>query len=648
LTDRRPKFRADVHAHVLSPELVVLDGWSGVELLEGHLSSALARSLKGEDVPPEMIAQVKEALDTLDAVWEIEELRRRGLLEPEEPADGGEPRIVAVSDYLDPKLEEVNREALQSGRPWMLARPRGTIVWIGPVFVPGRGACWQCMAARLRAVRKAWKLPERREDDAPVTQIGLDLAALEAARWKQQPDSRTRLLTFDTQTLEQHEHVVVRNLGCAACGDPSARRDFRPLILQSKAKAFTDDGGHRAALPEETYARYGHLVSPLMGVVHEVRRAEGDSGMLNTFIARHNYLLITRDPPSMSMGKGLTTAQARTGALCEALERYCGIFRGDEPLVRATFRDLGDDAVHAHACLGFSERQYDTREEWNRNAPPALRIPNRFDENAQTDWVPAWSLTHERKRHVAASFCYYSYRPDVNQFAYGDSNGNAAGSCVEDAVLQGLLELIERDAAGIWWYSRSRRPEVAVDTPYVKAMTRAHAAEGRRLRLLDLTTDLGVPVCVAVALGDKTDSFFVGFGAHLDPAIAVTRAITEVNQILAINKRKQRVHGGDLTDRSFLEPHGSREMSTVAMPSDDLRDDVVACVKILARLGLEMIVLDQTREDVGLPVVKVIVPGLQHFRPRFAPGRLYDVPHRLGWVERPLREEELNPLHLVV
>lgn len=54
--------------------------------------------------------------------------------------------------------------------------------------------------------------------------------------------------------------------------------------------------------------------------------------------------------------------------------------------------------------------------------------------------------------------------------------------------------------------------------------------------------------------------------------------------------------------------------------------------------------LDQTRADVGMTVVKVVVPGLRHFWARFAPGRLYDVPVRMGWLKEPLEEEDLNPI----
>ena len=59
---------------------------------------------------------------------------------------------------------------------------------------------------------------------------------------------------------------------------------------------------------------------------------------------------------------------------------------------------------------------------------------------------------------------------------------------------------------------------------------------------------------------------------------------------------------------------------------------------------MEMLVLEQTRPDIALPVVKVIVPGLRHFWARFAPGRLYEVPVTLGWRDRPLAEDQLNPI----
>jgi ribosomal protein S12 methylthiotransferase accessory factor len=77
----------------------------------------------------------------------------------------------------------------------------------------------------------------------------------------------------------------------------------------------------------------------------------------------------------------------------------------------------------------------------------------------------------------------------------------------------------------------------------------------------------------------------------------------------------------------------------------DSHEQVMTCVRLAEQAGLDFLVLDQTRPDVEVPVVRVIVPGLRHFYRRFAPGRLYDVPVKLGWRDWPLTEGELNPLH---
>ena len=82
------------------------------------------------------------------------------------------------------------------------------------------------------------------------------------------------------------------------------------------------------------------------------------------------------------------------------------------------------------------------------------------------------------------------------------------------------------------------------------------------------------------------------------------------------------------------------------MAREDVREDVDALAALFADRGMEMLVLDQTRPDIGLPVVKVVVPGLRHFWARFAPGRLFDVPVRLGRLSSPTPYHELNPMPL--
>ena len=94
-----------------------------------------------------------------------------------------------------------------------------------------------------------------------------------------------------------------------------------------------------------------------------------------------------------------------------------------------------------------------------------------------------------------------------------------------------------------------------------------------------------------------------------------------------------------------LSPPSARRLGDYhGLITHNVSDDVRTCVRIAASLGMEVFVLNQTRPDVGLNVVKVVVPGLRHFWARFAPGRLYDVPVKMGWLGWPTPEELLNPI----
>jgi ribosomal protein S12 methylthiotransferase accessory factor len=101
-----------------------------------------------------------------------------------------------------------------------------------------------------------------------------------------------------------------------------------------------------------------------------------------------------------------------------------------------------------------------------------------------------------------------------------------------------------------------------------------------------------------------------------------------------------------------LLPDPASPAATVAgltVPTgDDLADDLLACQELVRANGMELLAIDMTRPDIGLPVVKVMVPGMRHFWTRFAPGRLYDVPVEQGWLPAALTEDQLNPTAMFV
>jgi ribosomal protein S12 methylthiotransferase accessory factor len=596
--------------------------------------------------------------------------------------------LVLCDDYLSPELEWVDAEHRAAGRPWLLTRLCGYEPWIGPFFQPDEGPCWTCLAARLEQHRGyEGSLQQALGLDRPLGRpiaslsagrvLAAQSAVLEAAKWLAglRYADQGSVRTVDTLNLRTRVHTVSRIPPCPSCGDPglTSRRVLAPFVPVSRPKAGQGGGGHRALSPDQLLKRYEHLVSPITGIVPVLEPSPGAPEFATTYVSGRNLAMRERGLAglrSLSGGKGLTDAEARTSALCESVERYSGTRHGDEPVMVDTLRALGDHALHPNSCQLYADRQFRERDRWNRSGSPFHHVPEPFDVNRPVEWTPVWSMTEQRHRFLPTSMLYFPSTP-VPRGPYADSNGNAAGSSPEDALLQGFLELVERDAVALWWYNRTRQPAIDLDSfdePYIERLRDGYGKLGRELWALDLTSDLGIPAIVALSRRTEgpTEDIVFGFGAHFDPAIALRRALTEMGQLLPAVGAGRPGGGYGITDplpvrwwrqatlanQSYLVPDPATRPRTPAdwtyVVRTDLLADVEAITELVGAKGLELLVLDQTRPDVGMPVVKVIVPGLRHFWARYAPGRLFDAPVALGRLSRPTPYEQLNPIPLFV
>jgi ribosomal protein S12 methylthiotransferase accessory factor len=347
------------------------------------------------------------------------------------------------------------------------------------------------------------------------------------------------------------------------------------------------------------------------------------------------------------------------------------VWRGDEDVFRAAYEDLDPDvAIAPEQLILYSDAQYDGRDAWNRDSVEHRLhvVPERFDRSREISWYYAWSLTEDRLRAVPAAYLWYGH-PDLRKhfFCLSDSNGSASGNTREEAILQGFSELVERDAVAIWWYNRLTVPGVdldSLDDPYVATLQKFYAGLDRKLWVLDITSDLGIPAFAACTSRDHAvEDIMVGFGAHPDARLALSRALTEVNQFLPTVRQRDAdgntIYWHDdpaliswckeatLADNPWLLPDPDQPLRTVpagnAAVSGDLAACVQSCVDAAARAGLELIVADQTRPEIELSVVKVMAPGMRHFWRRTGPGRLYDVPVRMGQRHSRTAEGDLNP-----
>lgn len=627
-------------------------------------AEALAASLSRSDV-----LQVKRP-----AKWREEETAVDALF------------VAVTPDYLEPELEAFGRLAHQRELRWLAFKPGGVIPWLGPLFLPEETGCVACLLDRVKGHRwmEADQLLKSGGESSVrlsvgwtvhslATVAGLLAVELEKLALGGASEMAGGLFTLDFRMLKLERHPLVKRPQCPLCGTlPAGRIPFHalpkePLHLQSRVKADYRDGGERVCSAVETLEKYAHLISPVTGIVGGLTLLDEIPTCFGPVIrsdwnvrSRNDALGLERNarlvPTGTSRGKGRTGPQAQASALGEAIERYCSQYEGYETHLRAPLAELGGTAIPPDLLLGFSQRQYRDREAWRKKGSAAY-VPDPYEADRPIDWTPAWSLTQRRWRLVPSAFVYYSYPEERGgDICRGCSNGVAAGNCLEEAIMQGFFELVERDAVAMWWYHRLRKPAVDLtrfDSPFALSVNTALDKLGLELEVLDLTHDLGFPVFAANLFNRREDNRFqaMGLGCHRHPDIALERALSELGQCWKMAER-------DAYSLQFQDTPLSREPFLRADPRqrprsasdfsrkqrDDFLDDIEEAVELLRARGLEMLVVDLTRPDVGFPVARVIVPGLVHFRPRFGCRRLFEVPGTAGWIDREAGEEDLNPI----
>lgn len=565
--------------------------------------------------------------------------------------------VAIVDDELDPRLGDVDRRCRKASVPWLLFKPRGRRPSLGPWFTaePGR-PCWYCLARRMlgnQPVRR-WLM---REASQPSLAIPVAVEVLAPRLLPPLPLGGSLLEQLRAGALVQLErqtariasaHHVAGHEHCRNCGEPARRAP--PLELRPTARRQEPDGGYRSHRAEDTLARLSRHVSRVTGSVADVSVLPGNT---SEQVPVHRSALLTcplsspvvrpADFHRVALGKGMSSAQSRASALCEALERSVAQYRGDEPTVLSSAESLAGERVLPPSSLRLlSPRQGAALAAWRADEP--------------IHWVDAGSLTRREPCKAPLTYCYantpFAREEELCRF---DSNGCAAGRSLEEAVLQGLLELIERDAVAIWWYNRLVVPALppSLVGPGLLDTLQRWLEPTWEWWLLDVTHDLGTPVCVAVARRRDDGQYRFGFGCHIEAGLAAQRAATELCQLIAVsNQRGAAFDFAAVAGEPYLHPPATPDRAAPALTASteygDIRDAIEACVAHLAARGLEVLVHRYPAIDEALVVVKAIVPGACHIWPQLGASRLYRVPVELGWTPRALAEHELNPLLLFV
>ena len=319
---------------------------------------------------------------------------------------------------------------------------------------------------------------------------------------------------------------------------------------------------------------------------------------------------------SVMSGKGLTRAHALASALMEAVERHAGL-QDRRPTIRGSWAQLS--------------RHHNVLHPTSYVVPESFRI----GDDDPLDWVAARSLFRQDTVLVPACTVFVPYEPTTPTIAHrpSSSNGLASGNTVEEATLHAIYELIERDAESFAVQTRQVRDVDLSQVPWpeVRELAARFEEAGLNLRVKDITGPIPVPTFLATALDPSLPATMYangGKGTHLDPRVAMTRAICEVAQSRVVGMSGIRedmvAKRGNMAATTvealvaeYPEWYGPAEetldLSTIEDRSTaNTVDDLKVVLEDLARVGIpDVAVVDLTRPEAGIPVARACVPLME-------------------------------------
>jgi YcaO-like protein with predicted kinase domain len=330
---------------------------------------------------------------------------------------------------------------------------------------------------------------------------------------------------------------------------------------------------------------------------------------------------------SVSQGKGLDLTQATTSALMEAIEGFHAEEVGKGQ--RATYRELT-----RHGCV---------------IDPLTLCTTGQaFDVDAPICWLEGFDLLQQEPCWVPAETVHTDYTRALDGYFPAGSNGLASGNHLIEAINAGICELVERDAVALWTASRIRaRAEKALDIASVddldcRVLLDKYEQAAIDVRIWNVTTDINIAVFLCDIRDRSADClpglrYFHGAGSHPDRSIALVRALSEAAQArltyiagirddLLPSEYEEPPHA-DIIDalldalRQDSKPHSFQDVPTFA--ADDLRRDLEWELECLRSARMTRVAaLDLTRPEFGIPVVRVVIPGLEGDirHPHYVPG----------------------------
>ncbi len=587
--------------------------------------------------------------------------------------------VVVAEDYPNLELfENVNEICFKQNKPSLRASFDDNIGYVGPFVIPGKTSCFNCCELRLvtnspdyeyELWRNKQKIPKMKLCvPAYFTDILSAVCTNEILKFlsaRNNPETINKLFVLDTQLMNLTKHKVLTHPNCFYCNSLLGKK------IQSKSFSKTKLSNKSMSLPDkELVRRLRELVDERTGIILEYSKLYephplgiyfhhfstapcsrplriGLNGQL-TKPVRVEHSLITPSPS----GSGFSDTEAEIHTLMESVERYSNMVVDESRIIWSTYNDIQTRAISPSALCLYSDEQY------YRNDLGC----SRFSKDSVIPWIEGYDLLSSKRVMIPADFVYY---PAIREkpLVFDTSNGASAHTDTVKAILNGLYEVIERDAFLTMWLNKFSMPLLNMKKlPFgfdesIKMMNKC----GMCVRLVDLTNDTRIPTVAAVCFNNtprKYPALLVGAGTHIEPEKAVQKALFEMEFMLSEifehpDKKKisipEEILGMSEHPLYYLNPEmrkywefvvSSKQTSDLPKSTNRSKGDfdtLMQIVRLLHTMNHRVIYVDITSSElsrIGLKAVKVFVTGFQPLyigtKRRLNLGRLKEVAEHIA------------------
>ena len=320
-------------------------------------------------------------------------------------------------------------------------------------------------------------------------------------------------------------------------------------------------------------------------------------------------------------GKGISKDHAKASAMMEGFERYSAEKQDDDEVLIANLDEISKKGDYIN--------------------PISLNLPKDFKkenlEAMQIEWSLAKDIVSGKDFYIPTNAIFHPYIHDnqVQSLFKSNTNGLASGNILEEAILHGMLEVIERDAWSIFELTHKNYAQIDVDSiesELVNDIIDKFESEGIKIKLMDFTADVKIPTIAASADDTVTKDaglLTLGMGTHLDPEVAILRALTEVAQSRAtqINGAREDTVRADFAREAgyermkrinkyyFRDEDEKIKLSNIENKStSSITKDIEIVKEELIANDIERILyVDLTRPELDVSVVRVIIPEMELF-----------------------------------